>query len=160
MGKQSSAIGDALRKQVANAAKMLILEIDANLRRDPASGGTPVDTGHARANWVPSLGVPHSVIESGEGAHDAGVAAVLGYLLGQGALYEANAVPYIESLNYGHSQQAPAMFVERCVAEALQTVQQHFAGRIDISSAAAGYTSAVGGAGAENLASAYSPFGD
>lgn len=48
---------------------------------------TPVDTGRARDGWVQ------------EDAHD-GVVIL-------------NEVPYIESLNAGHSKQAPSFFVEK-----------------------------------------------
>ena len=47
---QSKAIGAQLRTAAADIVKATILEIDANLREV-----TPVATGHARANWVPSI---------------------------------------------------------------------------------------------------------
>ncbi len=122
MGKQSAAHGDAMRKAVATAAKALILEIDAELRKS-----TPVDTGHARANWVPSVGTPHSGTDSGS-AHATGVAAVVGYELGP-PLFESNNVDYISRLNYGHSKQAPALFVESAVERAQATMQARLAGK-------------------------------
>ena len=127
-GGQAKAVGDAIRQVIADAVKMLILEIDANLRET-----TPVDTGHARANWVPSIGSPHQGEDDGA-AHDQGIAAVLAYQLTQGPGYVSNHVPYISALNYGHSKQAPRMFVEAAVDKALATVSQRFAGKIDVSS--------------------------
>lgn len=158
MGAQSKAIGDALRKSIATIVKATALEIDANLRAAPDEGGTPVDTGHARANWIPSIGAPSELDVAGatDAAHDAGVAQVVTYKLEQGSVFVSNAAPYVERLNNGWSAQAPALFVETAIDKALATMQQKFSSRaIPVSS----FESAVGGAGAENLASAYSPFG-
>lgn len=127
MGKQAAAIGDNLRREVGNVMKALALEIDKELRK-----ATPVDTGHARRNWVPSVGQPHESEESSDAAHAAGVVAVLGYVLGD-PLWVANNVPYINALNYGHSKQRPAGFVERAVDIAFQRVQQRYVGPVDIS---------------------------
>ena len=155
MGKQAAAIGERLRKEIATAGKALALEIDKELRRS-----TPVDTGHARRNWVPSVGQPYASETSDDSAHAAGVSEVLAYVLESGSLWVANNVPYIRSLNYGHSQQEPAGFVERAVDIALQKVQARYKGRIDLTAVRARVQSEIGGSGAENLASAYSPFGD
>lgn len=156
MGKQAAAIGDRLRKEVAGVCKMLALEIDKELRR-----ATPVDTGHARRNWVPSVGQPFTSEVSDDSAHASGVSQVIAYQLAQGALWVANSVPYIRALNYGHSTQAPAGFVERAVDIAIQKVQSKVKSTaVDLTAFRASFASAVGGAGAENLASAYSPFGD
>ena len=133
MGAQSQRIGDAIRAELATVVKALILEIDANLRADPAEGGTPVDTGHARANWIPSIGAPHSSEVDGTGAHESAIAAMLGYKLEDGAAFESNSAPYINALNYGHSKQRPRMFVEDCVDRAVVTIQQRYAGKVDVS---------------------------
>ncbi len=146
MASQASRIGDSLRKHVATAAKSLALEIDRQLRL-----ATPVDTGHARRNWIPSVGEPNATIAGDEGAHSQGISAVLSYELGKGALWVANVVPYIRRLNYGHSQQAPAGFVERAIDIALQTVKA--------TDMHAQFRSEMGGDAAGNLASAFSPFG-
>lgn len=153
MGKQADAIGVNLRKEIALAASALTLEIDSELRKV-----TPVDTGHARRNWVPSVGQPYTGT-NGEAAHDAGVAAVLRHD-GSVPLWVSNNVPYITRLNYGHSKQQPAGFVERAVALALQTIEQKFAAKnIDVSDLTGRARSEMGAAAAGNMASAYSPFG-
>jgi hypothetical protein len=169
VGAHSARIGDSLRKKIASAAKALVLEIDKNLRKV-----TPVDTGHARANWVPSVGTPHETeVEStskvGSAEHSAGVTKVLAYKLEQGALYVSNNVPYIRTLNYGHSKQAPAAFIEFAVDQALRTVKADLAqylnteGLLAANSMSAFATldkvGGFGAQGAENVASAYSPFG-
>jgi hypothetical protein len=154
MGKQAAREAEKLRKALAQAPKALILEIDKELRRT-----TPVDTGNARANWVPSVGSP-----APRGDRAAGTAAVLAYRLDQGALYVSNGVPYIRQLNNGHSKQAPALFVEAAVDVALARVQAKFGAAISIDRTAvigslAGGANILGGEMADNLASAYSPFG-
>lgn len=116
----ADAITAEITRRIEHAAKALVLEIVANLIR-----ATPVDTGWARANWIPSIGSP-ATSTGGASAQSAGQAAVLQFVLDQAVMYVANHVPYINALNYGHSQQAPALFVEFCIDAALQTVQQKF----------------------------------
>lgn len=91
---------------------------------------TPVDTGWARANWVPRIGQPFEATSGtrpragstslGGGEQASGQAAVLRYKLPQGMVHITNNVPYIEPLNEGHSPQEPAGFVQRAIARALQ----------------------------------------
>lgn len=145
-----------LESVVERAAKMLILEINRELRK--RGSGTPVDTGHARANWIPSVGSPNTQEAPGtdNSLAQAGIAKVMAYKVGQGSLYIANVVPYIGRLNTGSSQRAPALFVESCVMRAMATVKAKLGVDMGMSS----YSSNVGASGAENMASAYSPFGD
>lgn len=148
-------IAENLRREVANAARAMVLEIDKQLRK-----ATPVDTGHARRNWVPSVTSPHTGEADSDADHAQGIAEVMRYTLDQGALWVSNTVPYINRLNYGHSQQAPSGFVERAVDVAVQAVRQRYEGRgIDVSDMANRVRSQLGAAGAENLASAYNPMG-
>lgn len=134
MGVQSSRIGDRLRAELGNVVKALILEIDANLRASPDAGGTPVDTGHARASWTPGISSPPDAVssDSGDGSHDAGVAKLLAYKLEDGPAYESNHTAYINSLNYGHSQQAPRMFIEAAVDKAVATIHARYNAKIDV----------------------------
>lgn len=95
---------------------------------------TPVDTGWARANWVPNIGVPfegtagtRAEAEAGlidTGSREAGLAAVAtSYRLGP-EIHQTNNVPYIELLNAGSSRQAPAGFVQAAILRAVrQTVR-------------------------------------
>lgn len=87
---------------------------------------TPVKTGHARANWHPTIGTPNNGELDAEdragGATIAAGARVLARYPKEGKLppiYVQNAVPYIEALNNGHSKQAPAGFVEKAVQAAV-----------------------------------------
>jgi len=115
----------------------LALQILANLTASPARGGTPVDTGWARANWVPNVGSPITSTvgsrptssargrDSGgrfTGGAKADTAGIVNYRFGSGPIYITNNVPYIEALNAGWSAQAPAGFIQAAVARAAKTV--------------------------------------
>lgn len=87
---------------------------------------TPVDTGWARANWVPSIGVPvtepiGTPEQLNEAAAQAGIVQVAQWRFIQGPAYISNNVPYIVFLNAGSSRQAPSGFVERAVQAAVAT---------------------------------------
>lgn len=155
MASQAQRITDALTRKVEGVCRMLALEIAAELKRMPPAG-TPVDTGHARRNWIPSVGVPNTSIATDDTASAQGIAAVLAYKLESGSLWVANVVPYIRALNYGHSTQAPPGFVERAIDNAMAKVQQKGG---DVSAMRSQFQNEVGGSAAGNVASAYSPFG-
>lgn len=74
---------------------------------------TPVDTGRARANWLPSLNVPRS--DKKEPGQKESVDSVLSAYKVTDTIYLTNNLPYIERLNEGSSQQAPEGFVEAAV---------------------------------------------
>lgn len=107
--------------------KRLALNVTANLVED-----TPVDTGWARANWVPQVGSPRSspagtraAAEAGSidrGPQISGQADIFLYKLGP-AIHITNNVPYIKSLNAGSSTQAPSAFIQAAILRAVkQTV--------------------------------------
>lgn len=162
MRDQSGRFVDELTAGIAKASVALVLEIDRNLRRAPSAGGTPVDTGHARANWVPSVGQPYTGEVDGQAAHAAGVAAVVRYKPGQGSLFVSNNAAYITLLNLGWSPQAAVGFIEAAIESALATTQSKFDGyRLELGTRGAGsFGDAAGGIAASNMAGAYSPFGD
>lgn len=112
-----------LESLIERAAKALILEVNRELRRKGT--GTPVDTGHARASWIPAVGAPNLAEPVGADSSlaSAGAAQVMAFKLGGGTLYLSNVAPYIGRLNAGHSKQAPALFVERAIATAVATVK-------------------------------------
>lgn len=119
----------AVKERVEAVVKAVTLNVVANLRRAPSDGGTPVDTGWARANWIPQVGGPRNATAGNRSAvstaeQDAGVAAIAaGYKLEQGDVSISNHVPYIGQLNDGFSPQAAAGFVERAVLEAVEQVR-------------------------------------
>lgn len=69
---------------------------------------TPVDTGRARANWHLDIGSPSVQLIAPGGDPTPSFA---GYSI-EKTVFISNNVPYIRRLNEGHSQQAPAGFVE------------------------------------------------
>ncbi len=154
MGDAADKLQAKLTALIERTAKALILEVNRELRRSGI--GTPVDTGHARAAWIPAVGAPNLVepIGADSSLASAGAAQVMGFKLGMGMLYLSNVAPYIERLNAGWSQQAPALFVEAAIARALMTVKQKTGVDFGLSS----FTNDIGGGIAEGLAAAFSPF--
>lgn len=107
--------------------KIITLDATANLIED-----TPRDTGWARSNWVPSIGAESSQqgnlinpdagdIAEARRASESGQALIAtSYTLNKGKVFLTNNVPYIGRLNDGHSQQAPAGFVQAAIARAVR----------------------------------------
>jgi len=148
---QVSAIGVRLRAGIAGTVKELALEITANLIE-----ACPVDTGHARRNFIPAIGEPFDGEDDGA-AQLTGQAQVLGYQLVDGDIHITNNVPYIGALLAGHSAQAPVGWDLAAVDKAVADVQtRHDGTSIDVSSSAV--ASERGAPAAAGLAGAYSPF--
>lgn len=112
----------------------LALNVNANLRSNPPLG-TPIDTGWASANWLPSVGNPKVVdgepADRKEGPSPAEVAKraqmaqegqndVLSWRLEDGPIFSTNNVPYIGALNAGHSMQSPRGFVQAAIEKAVR----------------------------------------
>lgn len=128
--KTASAIGKQLKRNLSHATAEFILEVTANLIE-----ATPVDTGWARANWIPSLGAPVSFTVGTPSSVDTGPqqAAMLALMTYDSATpakaYVTNNVPYINRLNYGWSAQAPSGFVRIAVERAAITIRQRYTTR-------------------------------
>jgi len=75
---------------------------------------TPVDTGRARSNWHLDIGAPTVKLLEPGGDLDPNTS---GYTI-QKTIFISNNLPYIRRLNEGHSQQAPAGFVDDAVNNA------------------------------------------
>lgn len=112
----------------------LALNVNANLRSNPPLG-TPIDTGWASANWLPSVGQPKIVdgepVNRSEGPTPGEVATraqmaqdgqndVLSWRLEDGPIFSTNNVPYIGALNNGHSMQSPRGFVQAAIEKAVR----------------------------------------
>jgi len=108
--------------------KRLALNINAELIKR-----TPVDTGWARANWVPNIGSPfegtagtREDAEAGRlntGVQQTGLAEIVTAYRTGPTIHQTNNVPYIEKLNSGSSKQAPAGYVQASILAAVrQTV--------------------------------------
>ncbi len=111
--------------------RALAVNIDANLRANPPKG-TPIDTGWASANWVPSVGEPSFLfgeqrdptpaqVAARRAEGEKGLNAVLKWKLPDGPIFVTNNVPYIEKLNSAktHSKQSPPGFVQAGIEQAL-----------------------------------------
>jgi hypothetical protein len=117
----------ALEGFTENLIRKMAFDVVANLRKAGSEGGTPVDTGWARANWIPSMGGEPAATPSGtkesvssaEASLQAGLGSLLGYKLLLGPVFITNNVPYILKLNDGHSQQAPSGFVQAAITAAV-----------------------------------------
>ena len=113
--RQLTSVAEQIIKKVA-------FDITANLVKAASQGGTPVDTGWARANWLVNVGTPFL---AAIGSPDAvpptgtGVGSIAAYKLGMGKVFISNNVPYITRLNEGWSKQAPAGFVQAAILRAL-----------------------------------------
>lgn len=131
------------RAQLADAAKALVLGVAAELTE-----ACPVDTGHARRNFIPAIGAPEKSEDDGA-AQAAGTTAVLSYKIGDGDLYVTNNVPYIGRLILGSSSQAPAGWDLVAVDTAVEEVRRQFDVSIDVS--AGGVAADRGAQAAERL---------
>lgn len=83
---------------------------------------TPVDTGRARSNWLPTLNTPAAGQVEPGGKPDMG-RAIAAYTLADTILITNN-LPYIRRLNEGYSKQAPAGFVDIALAKAKRIVRK------------------------------------
>lgn len=89
--------------------------------RNRVAWKTPIKTGRAAASWNASVGEPDLETKPVDYLNPAGAPMdgkkdLTGYQLGEN-IYISNGVPYIQALNHGTSQQAPAGFVEATVME-------------------------------------------
>ena len=117
---QIKLIVRAVDEFTERAVIRLALNITANLIED-----TPIDTGWARANWVPAIGVSRDTNETNEPSSEqiAGRRAeqatatsdLLSYKLPRGAVFITNNVAYIGRLNDGYSGQAPSGYVQSAI---------------------------------------------
>lgn len=131
MTAQVDGIIRELEELGERVVRSIVFEVTAEL-----VGSTPVATGWARANWIPSIAVPDSApktnrptpgIVSGAAAQQAaGLASMASYRFGEVA-FIVNNVPYIRKLNSGSSSQAPAGFVDRSVETGVAKAARSFA---------------------------------
>lgn len=130
MPRQTRVIIQELDRVTANAVRDLSTDLTDVLRTT-----TPVDTGWARANWVPQAGSPFEgnteELDPGERflrtpAQEASQATAIAALSSYrgGEVFINNNVPYITELNEGSSQQAPAGFVQMAIAAVVQLMQR------------------------------------
>lgn len=127
MGRQTKKIVARLNKVTKQGMVELALGIHGEL-----VVSTPVDTGWARANWVPSVGTPKKEIVGSPDNPDNGPASAGQVeVISQGAvdkqIHITNNVPYILALNGGSSKQAPKGFIEKAIRTEVEKVnRRHF----------------------------------
>lgn len=108
------------------AVEFAVVKVSVNVTAE-LGDRTPVLTGWAASNWIPSIGesveVPFGSKEAvSDGAKEAGLALVAtSYALPQ-IVYVTNPVYYIEDLNRGTSKKAPRFFVETAIAKGIKSV--------------------------------------
>ena len=125
--KQVTAIVRDLERFTERLVVKITLDVTANLVE-----ATPVDTGWAQANWVPSVGkrsrrsarsfkgkTPSASVQAAAAKQSAGQAQALGYKLENGRVFVSNNVNYITRLNDGYSKQAPPGFVQSAIRKAV-----------------------------------------
>lgn len=133
--KRIRAIADGVEDTTNKGMRRTVLTVASAVALQ-----TPVDTGRARANWQTHIGAAPTGEVTGypkgkygsTGAAAAGqaVAAAQAAMAGYGPeasgkdVYISNNLPYIGRLNEGHSEQAPAGFVEAAVMAGLNAVRK------------------------------------
>lgn len=125
----------AAKLQIENVTNETIIDVTLRIHATlvgPEPTGTPVDLGWASANWFINIGAPTSgnggnvddsvaqvaAREAQQGATVARFVTSYDYTTGQ-SVHIGNNVPYINRLNNGWSQKAPAGFVDDATQEAV-----------------------------------------
>ncbi len=89
---------------------------------------TPVKSGHARANW--QIGIDVAVTEEIDENDISGAvtiarnAGTIRLGVPRKSIILSNNVPYIQQLNQGSSSQAPAMFVQIAILQAIVAIKK------------------------------------
>ena len=88
---------------------------------------TPVDTGRARANWLPSAGSPDTGFKGEDYPPSLSLQDAERYFTAEQykdkplpVLYITNNLPYIQRLNEGWSDQAPLYYVEMAIMDVIK----------------------------------------
>lgn len=99
--------------------RAVALELFGSIIKD-----TPVDTGRARGNWQTSIGAPASGEADRLGVREAlsELGSEAGKFVGGQVIYLSNQLPYIQRLELGWSDQAPAGMVRKNIARIQQIV--------------------------------------
>jgi uncharacterized protein CbrC (UPF0167 family) len=119
---------DEFEKAVTRVVRGLTLDIVADLQEK-----TPVDTGWARANWIPNIGGRFSDSPVGQrikgsidvATQQTAIATIATQFQVGPPIHITNNVPYIQKLNQGTSQQAPAGYVD----DIIETNVKKYGGR-------------------------------
>ena len=122
MSRPIENLGPDLEKALTRAVNELTLSVNEEIVSE-----TPVDTGFARASWIPSVGSP-AVGTGGAPGAPSGAAAAQGQAevatnpdLSR-SLHITNNVEYIQKLNDGHSGKTAPLFVERGIQNGISNL--------------------------------------
>jgi len=106
-----SQMDAAYKKKVLGMLDKATRKLAIDIQNDVESQ-TPVDTGRARSNWLPSIGTARK--DTTESTGGSPVINFTSYQLGD-KIYITNNLPYIARLNDGYSKQAPAAYVDMAI---------------------------------------------
>jgi hypothetical protein len=105
----------------ADVVQKITLDVFARIVGNYSLHRHPVDTGRARAGW--GLSMTTSIEAPPPGSYGPPPMPDVAQLDGTKVVYILNAVPYIEALEDGHSQQAPNGFVRLAIMEVEAEIQ-------------------------------------
>ena len=112
--EKSLSIADDIQDEINQEVRAASLNILRLLVK-----ATPVDTGRAKGNWFVSTGASNRDVSDNRRASTAvseGNSVIASAIrISYPTITVSNNLPYIERLNDGHSEQAPAKFVELAI---------------------------------------------
>ena len=111
---------EKIDSELLTAVKKVAVAVDGALVL-----ATPVDTGLARNNWLPSLNVKRNFFDATVKGSPVNVKRTKGQLLKLelgDIIYFTNNLPYIGKLNKGSSKQAAANFVQKAALTAANSL--------------------------------------
>lgn len=110
-----SDLDKAYQKKVIGLTESVVRKTAFDIDRELVQQ-TPVDTGRARSNWLPSINTPRNdTVETGQKPDILPITA--SYKINE-TIFIANNLPYIQRLNNGWSGQNPTpSWVEATVAK-------------------------------------------
>ena len=115
--------------------------LHGELVRDPKMNGgigVPIDSGYASARtWfavgsLPGRSADDGNVNSAESKQGQTRSQVFTYSIGDGPLFVYNDTQYIEALNNGWSQQAPAMFWEAATAKMVREINKKYNAKVKV----------------------------
>lgn len=103
--KQLTAFVNGTNEKIDKTVKGATVTIATNIINE-----TPVDTGAAKGNWQASVGQPKiGILDQQDPAGEKAIADAIKAIPDEAGsvVYLSNNLPYINRLEYGHSDQAP-----------------------------------------------------
>lgn len=114
---------DRTDKKRPKFARKILFQVHKELTQE-----TPVLTGRAKANWFASEGLPSRKVTDNKSSAPKGAPADGSEVLnlqvsGRKDMFVSNNLPYIEALEHGSSQQAPAGMLRVVVRRMKQNIE-------------------------------------